>query len=176
MFEVGRAQLDVFIMKACFTCRPTGQLCNCWVLTSRGSRRGWWGCQRAGPQAAACSTSVESQLSQIVRWMAQVTQCLGEVSFIYSKRIELRWEKKRITVKERESKRCFLLVHLKRQGDIFLSDFALTGQHSLEYFTTRQWKESRSIWRQTNVESFLFKKNFPSKPSKTRAVVIIYLY
>lgn len=162
MFEVGRDELDVFIMKACFTCRPTGQLCSFWVLTSRRSRRGWWGCQRAGPQAAACGASVESQLSQAVLvWRLKLPNAWVKWAVIYSKRIELRWEKKRITVKERESKRRFLLVHWK--GKETFSLMTSLWQDNTPLNTSLQGSErrarlqkSRSIWRQTNAESFLF--------------------
>ena len=46
---------------------------------------------------------------------------------------------------KRKGKRTmFPACPLKRQGDIVLTDFALTGHHSLEYFTTRQGKESQA--------------------------------
>ena len=84
---------------------------------------------------------------------------------IYSKRIELRWEKKRIRVKERESERCFLLVHSK--GKETLSLLTSLWQDITPLNTSLQGRERRarlqesgSIWRQTNAESFLFLKKF----------------
>ena len=91
-----------------------------------------------GTKSVFSRRNLQHQYSYEMIYVCQISLFSLLAVDIYSKRIELRWEKKRITVKERESKRCFLLAHLKRQGDIFLSDCALTGQHSLEYFTTRQ--------------------------------------
>lgn len=80
---------------------------------------------------------------------------------VYSKRIELRWEKKRITVKERESKRRFLLVHWKGKETFSLmtslwQDNTLLNTSLQGSERRARLQESRSIWRQTNAESFLF--------------------
>ena len=120
------------------------------------------GLQEQGPKELhAVQVLRASFLRQCLYGWLKLPNAWVKWAVVYSKRIELRWEKKRITVKERESKRCFLLVHWK--GKETFSLMTSLWQDNTPLNTSLQGserrarlQESRSIWRQTNAESFLF--------------------
>lgn len=56
--------------------------------------------------------------------------------------------------RKRKGKRMMLpACPLERQGGTVLNDFALTGQRSLEHFTTRQGKESQAAGEREHLKA-----------------------